>query len=165
MSASPPASVAAASRDALCASASTSVAPITASSATAATPSAAPRVDDLAAVKQRIAHVAGEITVVEKEIAEAKTLRDACPVGSELRQEHTAELQRLGRKEDRLREEKSQLRDELKRKELALDQPSITGQLRIERVCFQPRKFAERHGCDVTHVCLLRLVWCVCVSV
>ena len=76
---------------------------------------------ELATVHLHIAHVEGEIAAVEAEIIEVKQARDACLAGSELRQEHTGELQRLGRKEDRLRDEKAQLRDELKRKELALE--------------------------------------------
>ena len=132
MSAANPESVTAANRDALRASASASVAPFAALPATAAassSSSALPSIEhELATVKRRIAHVEGEITAVETEIVDAKTVRDACTVGSELRQEHTAELQRLGRKEERLRDEKAlllkkeeRLHDELKRKELALE--------------------------------------------
>lgn len=154
MSASPPASVAAASRDAIRASASTSVAPITASPVTAATSSAAP----LPIVEHELAAVKQQIVALQPKIDAAEKRRDARSEDDPLWIRADDELKLLLKKEERLH-------DELKRKELALDQPSITGQLRIERACFQPRKFAERHGCDVTHVCLLRLVWCVCVSV
>ena len=133
MSAAPRASVAGAAKDALRASASASVAPTTASPAAAASSSSsallAPQTTELAAVKQLISDVADSIGGVEAEITAAKQARDASPAGSEQRQELSAELQRLGRKEDRLREEKAlllkkeeQLRDELKRKELELQQ-------------------------------------------
>lgn len=99
--------------------------------AAASAPPDASLAQELAAVKHRITCVEGEISATEAAIVVSKTAREACPAGSETRREHTTELQRLGRKEDRLRDEKAllfkkeeQLRDGLKRKELALDQPS-----------------------------------------
>jgi len=154
MSAAPPASVAGAAKDALRASASASVAPTAASPAAAASsssslPAPLPTAEhELAAVKQLISDVADSIAGVEAEIAAAKQARDASPAGSEQRQELSAELQRLGRKEDRLREEKAlllkkeeQLRDELKRKELELQQEGQCTTLSVADCIVSPAKF------------------------
>ncbi len=73
---------------------------------------------ELSDVKQRITAVEKEITAVEVEIVAEKKARDDCPVGSEARQEHTAELQQLRKEKEQLRKKEEQLRDEFKRKEL-----------------------------------------------
>lgn len=69
---------------------------------------------ELVDVKHRITCVESGIAGIEADIAAAKKARDACPAGAESRQEHTAELQRLGKKEEQLRNKEEQLRDELK---------------------------------------------------
>jgi len=115
----------------------------------AASPPGAPLAQELAAVKQRIAVVEEEITAVEAELVATKKARDACPLGSELRKEHTAELERLGRKVERLGSEKERLGrkeerlcDELKRKELAQEQ-AVTQQFQQLQIADQQRQQQE----------------------
>lgn len=74
---------------------------------------------ELAAVKQRIANV-------ETEIEEAKENRKACVPGDDLWKEYSSELKQLREKEALLIKKEEQLRDELKRKEIAFGQPSST---------------------------------------
>ena len=87
---------------------------------------AASLAQELLAVKQRITTVEGEITTVGAEIVEARKLRDGAPVASELRSEHNAELQRLSKKEEQLRDELKQLRDKEARKDQAQGQPNAS---------------------------------------
>ena len=70
--------------------------------------------EELSAVKLRISAVEGEITGVEATTKQVRLIRDGCPLGSELRMEHTAELERLGREKEQLRRKEEQLRDEAK---------------------------------------------------
>jgi len=83
---------------------------------------------ELAAVKQRIAEMEQEIAQVVKQLDAAASKRDSVADDDPKWARFDADVQRLGRKEDRLRDEKAlllkkeeQLRDELKRKELALE--------------------------------------------
>jgi hypothetical protein len=132
MNAAQPESVVAASRDALRASASASVAASDPSPAAAAGPPASSSslsahqppvrvIDELATVKQRITDVEGDIARVEKQLADAIEKRDRFEDDQQRCDRYDGDVKRLAKKEEQLREEKAQLRDELKRKELALE--------------------------------------------
>lgn len=109
MSAAPPASVAGAVKDALRASASASVA------AASSSPAPLPTVEnELASVKQRIEDNEKEIAAVEAQVAVAVNKRDACAVDDPRRLDFAADVQRLWRKEEQLREKEAQLREEAK---------------------------------------------------
>ena len=73
---------------------------------------------ELAAVKQRIADV-------ETEIEEAKENRKARVPGDDLWKEYSSEIKQLRDEKALLLKEKEQLRDELKRKELALEHINV----------------------------------------
>lgn len=112
MSTASSASVAALSKDALRGSASASVAssaglPALAASSSSSLPLLSTLERELASVKQQLADVL-------EEIKEAKDNRKACVPGDDLWKEYTSELKQLRTKEE-------QLRDELKRKEVALE--------------------------------------------
>ncbi len=139
MSAANPQSVAARSKDALRASASASVAASAASPATAVSSSLSPSsaVDELAAVKQRITQVEGDIDRVEKQLAAAIEKRDRFDDDETKWQRCDHDVQRLAKEKEQLRskealllKEKQQLRDELNRKERVLQNRtcSTTGQ-------------------------------------
>src|SRR4051812_39561156 len=109
-----PESVAAVSSDALLASASASVAPSTALPATAASFSAAPRLEhELAAVKQRINDVEGDIARVEKQLTAAIEKRDRFEGDEKKWERYDDEVQQLRTKEALLLKKEEQLRDEL----------------------------------------------------
>lgn len=118
MSAAKPESVAAMSKDALRASASASVAAHAASPVTAAASSSSspfPSLEhELAAVKQQIAALEPKIDATEKR-------RDARSEDDPLWIRADDELKQLRAKEALLLKKEEQLRDEFKRKELALD--------------------------------------------
>ncbi len=118
MSAAHSESVAPVSKDALRASASASV-PASAASPSSAAASSSPSllsspVDELAVVKQRITQVEGDIDRVEKQLAAAIEKRDRFEDDEKKWQRYDNDVQRLAK-------EKEQLRDELKRKELAVE--------------------------------------------
>lgn len=75
---------------------------------------------ELAVVKQRIPEVEGQITQVAKQVEAAVSKRDSVADDEPKWTRFDADVQRLGRKEEQLRYEKQQLRDELARKELAM---------------------------------------------
>jgi predicted nucleic acid-binding Zn-ribbon protein len=127
MSAANPESVAAGSKDALRASASASVAADAASPASAASSSSPPLRSlehELATVKQQLAALQPKIDAVEKR-------RDARSEDDPLWIRADDELKQLRTKEALLLKKEEQVRDELKRKEMAcVQQPSTTGQCR-----------------------------------
>jgi predicted nucleic acid-binding Zn-ribbon protein len=134
-------SVAPANRDALRASASASVASSTAWPAAAASSSPAAALlsldHELAAVKQRIEDNEIEIASVATQVTVAVSKRDACEVDDPRRLDFVANVQRLSKEKEQLRDEKAlllkkeeRLCDELKRKETLLEQRrSATGTL------------------------------------
>ncbi len=143
MSAANPESVAV-SKDALRASASASVAASAASPAAAAASSSSP-IDELAAVKQRITQVEGDIDRVEKQLAAAIEKRDRFEDDEKKWQRYDNDVQRLAEqlraKEALLLKKEEQLRDELKRKELALEHaasPSQCSPTPAPRLLFLP---------------------------
>ena len=129
MSAAIPESVAAMSKDALRASASASVAASAASPAAAAAASSIPALRGLAQVEQDIADTVAESRTLATAL---KQCEDAAKSALLDRQ-----LERLAKREDRLRDEKAQLRDELKRKELTLVQPIATTGQCLEYECIK----------------------------
>ncbi len=132
MSVAIPESVAAVSKDALRANAFASVSASVASPAAAASSSSP--IDELATVKQRITQVEGDIGRVEKQLAAAIEKRDRFEDDEKKWERYNSDVQRLAKEKEQLRELlKEQLRDELKRKEMALVQASTTtGQCRSE---------------------------------
>ena len=121
MSAAKPESSTVASRDAAHASASTSASSATSLPAAAASSAALLLEHELAAVKQRILDVEGDIAKVEKQLAAAIEKRDRFEDDEKKWERHDGDVQRLRTKEEQLRTKEEQLRDELKRKELAQD--------------------------------------------
>ena len=110
MSAAPLVSVAVAGHDTLRASASASVAPIAASPAAAAAAAASslPTAEhELAAVKRRIEDSESEIASVAAQVAVAVSKRDACKVDDPRRLDFAADIQRLSKEKEQLRDEKA----------------------------------------------------------
>jgi hypothetical protein len=82
---------------------------------------------ELAAVKQRILDVEGDIARVEKQLTAAIEKRDRFEGDEKKWERCDDEVKQL---RELLLKKEDRLRDELKRKEVALGQPSTTGQCR-----------------------------------
>jgi len=110
-------------------------------SAAAASPVDASLAQELAAVQQRITAVEQQIIAVEADIVVAETVRDGCAPGSELRKEHSAKLERLTKKEERLGREKELLLKKEERLALKHTSTASSGQctpLLAPRALFHP---------------------------